>query len=377
MTFSIARFARTNKIFLIWTAFGALLYLMRDLFGLVFITYIMCFIINGLTHRLHRSARIRRRFMVVVIYLLFLAGIASLIFFLSPRLLTEAKNFTEQLPKTLSTIGEWTEAQAAANDTLAPIAEKIRHLLTPEQVIVKGWALGRSALEKIVHYISWFFLALLFSFLIMLDLPRLMRSVRELRFTRLSSVYAATSDSVILFAKVVGENFRAQIMISTVNTIMTAIGLNLLGIGGTVLLCTLVFICGLIPVLGVFISSVPILLMAVNAGGIPLSLWALGMIIFIHLIEAYVLNPRIVSAIMHLNPVMTLIILYIAHSLIGLWGMLLGVPISVYIYRQLIIGLKPKSRRKLLPPLPLNAPTPEEVAAVATEVAAEVESAQR
>ncbi len=377
MTFSIARFARTNKVFLIWTAFGALLYLMRDLFGLVFITYIMCFIINGLTHRLHRSARIRRRFMVVVIYLLFLAGIAALIFFLSPRLLTEAKNFTEQLPRTLATIGEWTEAQAAANDTLAPIAERIRHLLTPEQMIVKGWALGRGALEKIVHYISWFFLALLFSFLIMLDLPRLVRSVRELRFTRLSSVYAATADSVILFAKVVGENFRAQIMISTVNTILTAIGLHILGIGGAVLLCTLVFICGLIPVLGVFISSVPILLMAVNAGGITLSLWALGMIILIHLIEAYVLNPRIVSAIMHLNPVMTLIILYIAHSLIGLWGMLLGVPISVYIYRQLIIGLKPKSRRNPPTGLPPGAPTPEEVAAVATEVAAEVESAHR
>ena len=115
--------------------------------------------------------------------------------------------------------------------------------------------------------------------------------------------------------------------------------------------------------------------MAVNAGGITLSLWALGMIILIHMIEAYVLNPRIVSAIMHLNPVMTLIILYIAHSLIGLWGMLLGVPISVYIYRQLIIGLKPKGRRGGTPPaLPANAPTAEEVAAVATEVAAEVES---
>ena len=84
-----------------------------------------------------------------------------------------------------------------------------------------------------------------------------------------------------------------------------------------------------------FISSVPIVLMAINSGGIELGLWAVLMIIVIHLIEAYVLNPRIVSSVMHINPVMTLIILYIAHSVMGMWGMLLGVPIAVYIYRKI------------------------------------------
>ena len=75
--------------------------------------------------------------------------------------------------------------------------------------------------------------------------------------------------------------------------------------------------------------------MAINSGGITLGLWAVVMIIAIHMLEAYVLNPRIVSSVMHINPVMTLIILYIAHSVIGMWGMLLGVPIAVYIYRKI------------------------------------------
>ena len=38
MSFAIGEFARTNKVVLIWTAFAALLYLFRDMFGLVFIT---------------------------------------------------------------------------------------------------------------------------------------------------------------------------------------------------------------------------------------------------------------------------------------------------------------------------------------------------
>jgi len=351
MSFSISRFARTNKVFLIWTAFAALMYLFRDMFGLVFITYIMCFITGGLTHRLHRSsAKLRRRFTVVVIYLLFLVAIVCFLFFVMPRLFNEAKNFTDQLPKTLTTINAWLDSNLAENESLAPVADRIKETLTLEHTIQQGWGMGFKALEKGAHYVSWFFLGLLFSFLIMLDLPRLTRSVRALRFTRLSAVYEETADSVMLFAKVVGENFRAQIMISAVNTTLTFIGLQILGIGSTVLLCTVVFICGLIPVLGVFISSVPIALMAVNAGGINLGIWAAVMIVVIHLIEAYVLNPRIVSAVMHINPVMTLIILYIAHSLIGMWGMLLGVPISVYIYRQLVIGINPKPKHNLEAP---------------------------
>ncbi len=352
MSFNIARFSRTNKQFIIWIAFGLLLYLLRDMFGLVFITYIMCFIINGLTHRLHRSTKLHRRFMVVMMYLIFLVAITGFIFFITPRLLSETKQFTDQLPQTLVTIEQWVDAQVAENESLAPLSERVKTLLTPEELVLRGWALSRGTLETLIHYVSWFFLALLFSFLIMLDLPRLMRSSRELRFTKLSSVYEATADSVILFAKVVGENFRAQIMISALNTCLTAIGLYALGIGGAVLLCTFVFICGLIPVLGVFISSVPIILMAVNSGGVTLGLWAVLMIIFIHTIEAYVLNPRIVSAVMHINPVVTLIILYIAHSLIGLWGMLLGVPISVYIYRQLIIGFNSKNKKTMGPEYP-------------------------
>lgn len=348
MTFSIADFVRTNKIVVIWIAFSGLIYLFRDMFGLIFITFVMCFITHGLTHRLHHYIKlIHRRLMVLIIYILFMALVIIFIVFLTPRLASEAKNFTEQLPSTLTTIENWLDAQITPNSGLEPVMARLRYMLTPEQMIMKGWTVGWGAMERGFHYITWFFLGLLFSFLIMLDLPRLTRSVRELRFTRLAQVYEETGDSVILFAQVVGENFRAQIMISAINTTLTVIGLNILDIGGIVLLCTLVFFCGLIPVLGVLISSIPIGLMAVNAGGVSLGLWAGVMIIIIHLIEAYILNPRIVSRFMHLNPVLTLLILYIAHSLIGIWGMLLGVPISVYIYHQLIVDFSsPKGEEK-------------------------------
>ena len=333
--FSISDFIHINRAYFIWAVFAALLYVFRDMFALVFITYIMCFITASVSHWLHSRYRWNRRFAVVLIYLVFLVMVGAFLVLMPPRLLAEAISFTEQLPNSLRTLNGWVEANLSDNELLAPMLDHVKSAVTAEAFVINAWNITRGVLEKGLHYGSWFFIAMLFSFLIMLDLPRLSRSLRHLRFTRLAEAYHETAASIALFATVVGENFRAQLMISAVNTLLTAIGLYVLNVNGAALLCTLVFICGLIPVLGVFISSVPVVLMAINSGGIELGLWAVAMIIVIHLIEAYILNPRIVSSVMHINPVMTLIILYIAHYVMGMWGMLLGIPIAVYFYRKI------------------------------------------
>ncbi len=70
---------------------------------------------------------------------------------------------------------------------------------------------------------------------------------------------------------------------------------------------------------------------------------ALGMIVVVHLLEAYVFNPRVYAARFHLNPVIVLIILLVAHQLFGIWGMLLGIPVTHYV---LNIAQLPSSSRK-------------------------------
>ena len=52
----------------------------------------------------------------------------------------------------------------------------------------------------------------------------------------------------------------------------------------------------------------------------------------IHLIEGYVLNPRVYSSYMRINSVIILIILTLAGKLFGFWGLLLGVPVCTYIF---------------------------------------------
>ena len=342
VSFNLENFISTNKRLLIWTAFFFLLYLIRPLFGLVFLTYILCFIFNNLITKLTRSTPLPRRLWTVIVYLVFVTVVILALFSIIPKLGTESKHFILQIPQTLDKFHAWLDSVGDKQPYLAPLLARAKDSISVSGLggLDKNTLLTilMTSLNQITHYSSFFLLGTLFSFFILFDFPNLKERTMALRETRLKQAYELTADSVAKFALVVGAAFQAQIFIAMVNTLLTAIGLWMLGIRPIVLLCTIVFFSGLIPVLGVFISSVPILLLSFNTGGIKLTLASLIMIVIVHIVEAYVLNPRILSAIFKINPVLTLIILYIGHSLFGIWGVILGVPISVYIYRHAILG---------------------------------------
>ena len=61
-------------------------------------------------------------------------------------------------------------------------------------------------------------------------------------------------------------------------------------------------------------------------------------IAIIHLIEGMVLSPRIVGKIGHLHPVLVIGILLVAEHFFGMWGLILGVPVAIYIIRVVVLN---------------------------------------
>jgi predicted PurR-regulated permease PerM len=138
--------------------------------------------------------------------------------------------------------------------------------------------------------------ALLFSFLITLDITRLEKEIQTLRQSRLHDFYEQTAQPVVRFAWVVGRALQAQALIACTNTVLTLIGLLCLGIPSLAVLTMIVFVCSFIPVLGVFISTVPILLVALNAGGLGKAALVIVLVVVIHAIEAYCSIPSSTAA---------------------------------------------------------------------------------
>jgi predicted PurR-regulated permease PerM len=344
MPFDILQFVRTNKTIFIWGLFFALVWLTRayGLFGLVFITFILCFTFNNVICWLSSRTRVHRVAWTIAIYLVFLALLVTILSFVLPKLVFETKTFLQRLPDMMDNLSKFLDKTAVQTPDMAVPVVRIKKFLSVENLTgtnLEGlFNVAVTGFNQVTSYVSYFLLGTLFSFLILLDFPKLRRQTAALRHSRVKDFYEVMAESLSQFAVTVGTAFQAQMLIALANTMMTAVGLWVLGIHPIVLLCSMVFFCGLIPVLGVFISSVPILLVAFNIDGPVLVLWALCMIILVHLFEAYVLNPRIISVVFKISPLLILIIVYIGHVFFGLWGMLLGVPVSVFIYRHFIAG---------------------------------------
>ena len=117
-------------------------------------------------------------------------------------------------------------------------------------------------------------LALLFSFLILIDLARIKRGISRLKTSKIGDFYEEAAPPIGRFGILLGRAIEAQAAIAVVNTVLTLIGMLLLKIPLVAMLSVVVFVCSFVPVLGVLISTTPIVLVALNAGGFSLSLAA-------------------------------------------------------------------------------------------------------
>lgn len=190
-----------------------------------------------------------------------------------------------------------------------------------------------SFVASILVGVATAFLALFFAFLIVIDLPHLKREMAGLESSRIGWLYREVRSSVVEFFGALGFILEAQAAIAVINTVLTVAGLWILGVPAVFLLGVLVFFAGFVPVLGTFISSAPILLLSLASGGVSLMIKSLVLIVVVHLFEAYVLEPRIFGKRFHLNAVFVILILFVAHSIAGLWGVILGLPVAYSLMR--------------------------------------------
>jgi predicted PurR-regulated permease PerM len=187
-------------------------------------------------------------------------------------------------------------------------------------------------------------ISLIFSIMIVWDLPAIRRGMSALYASRLGAAYSQVAPSVVNFGELLGRAFQAQTIIATMNTALTAIGMLLLAIPGIGFLSIVVFVCSFIPVAGMFISTAPIAVVALVNHGLWSAVGVVAMVIIVHAIEAYVLNPQIYSAHLKLHPLLVLVVLVFSEHTVGVWGLIVAVPAAVYIYKHVIMDFERDER---------------------------------
>jgi predicted PurR-regulated permease PerM len=388
MSFRFDDFYRLNRRVLIWVILLSLLWLLRDFLDLIFLTFALIFIATPLIRLGQRWLHLPYRGALVLTYTIFLLVLIGFFSYVTTNVIIETNRFLTHMgelkqrildiksdvvdpypdvnrairgyirgylqEQELLEIREKSHAEKQlleiTNEELAnyyaqaPLEQssidkinayyEFEDGLLIESFLAMQMSFARDKIPKLIQILYTILatsgLALLFSFLILIDITNLGKQMHSLESSRLRDFYLEAAQPVARFGYVIGRGIQAQAMIATVNTILTLTGMLLLSIPSVILLSLIVFFCGFIPVLGTFISTVPIVLIALNAGGPQLALAALAMVVFVHIVEAYGLNPLIYGRHFKINPVLVLIILLIGYHLFGIWGVLLGVPVTQY-----------------------------------------------
>lgn len=179
------------------------------------------------------------------------------------------------------------------------------------------------------------FLALILSFLILLEKDKIRRFGGRLATSRISYIYDYLITFGGNFVVTFGKVMKVQVLIATINSIVSMLLLTFLGFPQIMSLGVMIFLLGLIPVAGMIISLIPLSIVAFNIGGLSKVVAVILMIIFIHAMEAYILNPKLMSEKTELPVCFVFIILLVGEHYLGVWGLLIGVPIFIFLLNAL------------------------------------------
>ncbi|MBK8005510.1 MAG: AI-2E family transporter [Gemmatimonadetes bacterium] len=127
-----------------------------------------------------------------------------------------------------------------------------------------------------------------------------------------------------------GKFVRGQLIEATLVGVLTGGGLAVLGVPNALLIGVVAGLFNLVPYIGLAISAVPALVVALTMPDPVGGLWRVGLVFFIvQFIDGSVTGPRIVGDSVGLHPVVVMLALAFGGAMLGFAGLLLAVPLAV------------------------------------------------
>ncbi|MFL0163847.1 AI-2E family transporter [Candidatus Clostridium helianthi] len=194
------------------------------------------------------------------------------------------------------------------------------------------------------------FVSLILSLFFMVEREKIKEFFSEFQDSKIAILYRYTKDFGINFLNSFGKVIQAQIIIAFVNSILSVISLFALGFPQVLGLGVMIFLFSLVPVAGTIASLIPLSIIAYTVGGFKMILYILIIIAVLHALESYVLNPRFMADKTELPVFVVFITLLVSEHFMGVWGLLLGVPLLMFVLD--LLNIKPRSqnikRRRLV-----------------------------
>ncbi|BCN29108.1 AI-2E family transporter [Anaeromicropila herbilytica] len=323
-----------KRIFSIILA-GLILYLFKGMLNLLLLIFIITFIFGQLQKflydKINSHIHISRKLVTVIMYVV-------IVTFFTVTGIMYIPKVSQQLIDAIQLISTFNVDKLKGKINL-----DILNLISEEQInlYIKEGASYLLQLATTIGTFSFnFAISFLISFLFLLEKDEIVAFGKNLEHSKIAFLYRDMKHYGNIFLNSFGKVIELQIVIAFINSFLSVIALSIMGFPQALGLGLMIFILGLIPVAGVIISLVPLVIMAFNIGGTIKIIEVIVMIIVLHALESYVLNPKLMSAKTKIPVFIVFLILLISEHYLGIWGLLFGIPLFMFFLDVLDIKVR-------------------------------------
>ena len=301
-------------------------YLVSSILNLILLTFMITYLVNSLqsllVKQINKVIKVNPTIITILIYMVITVTIVLLAVKYIPIAISQSIHILNKMEYI-----KFSENTKGVMQYLTPIFDQINIASYAksgiQSIMILVADLGEFSLN--------FFMALLLSLVFILEKDSVLRFVYKFKHSKVSVAYNYLSYFGNNFLNSFGKVIQAQIMIAFTNTVLSVIGLAIMGFHQLFALAFMIFMLSLVPVAGMFISLIPLCLIALKIGGLIKVAFVLVMIFIIHAIESYILNPKLMSDSTNLPIFFTFVTLIVSEHFMGTWGLLLGIPIFMFI----------------------------------------------
>lgn len=301
----------------------SILFLVKEIISLILLTFILTYLITRLVGVLHKWSKLPKKVLAIMIYGLIVVFLYFALTIYVPKLITQTMT-------TIESLFNFYQQPMSGNSVLEWIGQNISFKEIKDQI-----SSGVKVLFDYITSIGSMGMTFIMSFVLSFFFSIEEEWVKSFSKMFLSSKISLFSQDVAYLGKKFTNTFgvvlEAQFMIALVNTFLTTIGLYLMGFPQLLSLALMIFVFSLIPVAGVIISCIPLALLGYSVGGIQDVIYVLLMIAVIHMLESYLLNPKLMSSKTDLPVFYIFIILMFSEKFFGVWGLVIGIPVFVFL----------------------------------------------
>lgn len=311
-----------------------ILYMMHGLINLFLLTFVFTYFIYSLQSvimkRVGKYIPLNYVLVTILLYVVFATLVTFFIYRYIPVVINQIINIINQI-----------------SDFDYKSNVHIQKYLMPifDQIDFKGYTKGGVdfLLELAKDIGKWsvnVFIALILSMFFMLEKHRVAEFMRRFKNSRISGFYRYLHDFGSNFLNSFGKVIQAQILIAITNSVLSVIALRILGFKQLLGLGVMIFLFSLVPVAGTIASLIPLAIIANNLGGITTVLYVIIMIAALHALESYVLNPKFMASKTELPVFIIFIILLVSEHFMGVWGLLIGIPLFMFLMDLLNVNVQ-------------------------------------